>query len=83
MNKKNKIVKHVVSTLTATLVAGAVVSAIVSCSNEVSSNNNKKEATLTKINANGKTYNKNTNLNISYGNKVTLSVNKKNNVVYK
>ena len=83
MNKKSKIVKHVVSTLTATLIAGAVVSAIVSCSNEVSSNNNKKETTLTKINANGKTYNKNTNLNISYGNKVTLSVNKKNNVVYK
>ena len=84
MNKKKKITKFIISTLTSSLIASIVVCAAVSCSNQTNSSSN-EEAKTSKINVNGKSYSKNANLNISYGKQIILTASNTNNqnAVYK
>ena len=80
MNKKKKFAKYTISTLASTLIAAAVISAAVSCSSETSSSNNQNNTnTQNSIEANGTTYSKNSTIDVSYGNKVTLTAPNSNN----
>ncbi|MBO6094788.1 hypothetical protein J6W34_09235 [bacterium] len=86
MKNKKKIFKHSLYLLSSILIASAIISTAVSCSSQSISSNQSKTAPINII-VNGKKYSNDANINIAYGNNITLTApilnNSNNNVTYK